>query len=101
MNPAADLTLEIPRPGRVYPSVPPEAPPANPPANSPGAPAPPTMIYVQQPPKWAYKLIERNLVAEQMPREDELNALGVEGWELTATLVSGQTATFYFKRLAK
>ena len=95
MNSATGLNLEIPRPERTYPSVPPEAPPAPPPS----APSPPpATIYVQQPPKWAYKIIERNLITEAMPGEAELNELGAQGWELAATAIHEQRAILYFKR---
>jgi hypothetical protein len=33
------------------------------------------------------------------PSEEELNALGKEGWELTAVLTQGGVAHFYFKRI--
>ena len=48
---------------------------------------------------WEYKLLSRNLAKEEAPSEEELNALGKEGWELAASLMQGGIACFYFKRL--
>lgn len=59
------------------------------------APQPP-MVYVA--PAWEYKHVERPLGAEAPLREDELNALGAEGWELAAVVPAATTVHFYFKR---
>ncbi len=57
------------------------------------------MIYVKEKLSWQYHQLERNLKKEAAPTEDELNALGAEGWELVGVLSSGSVARFYFKRL--
>ncbi len=61
----------------------------------------PPMVYIQENLKWEYKCVSRNLDREKVLGEDELNALGAEGWELATSLVFGSTVTFYFRRLGK
>lgn len=65
--------------------------------NSPGPiPAPP-MVYVHDQTVWEYKVITRDVA--QSPNEQELNALGKDGWELAVVLPCGGAVHFYFKRL--
>lgn len=58
----------------------------------------PPMIYIEQPLKWEYKLVTRELDKEKPPAKAELNALGEEGWELVGVAQQPPTAYFYFKR---
>lgn len=46
------------------------------------SPIPIPMVYVKDKPVWQYKELVRNLMREKVPSEDELNALGADGWEL-------------------
>ena len=70
-------------------------------------PVRPPMIYVKKSLKWEYKQIVRNLKKESPPDEEELNALGEEGWEMSGVaqhyspdaLREPPLAYFYFKRL--
>ncbi len=57
------------------------------------------MVYVKDKTIWQYKLIVRNLSTEQAPKEDELNNLGKDGWELTGVVTNHPLIYFYFKRL--
>ena len=60
-------------------------------------PLPSPMVYVDEAQRWEYK----RLVSEDAPGEDELNALGAEGWELVSSLTHEGTVYLYFKRLAE
>lgn len=74
--------------------------PPNPFPNSPAEPpvvAPP-VIVVRDNLKWEYKRLLRNLAQAEAPAEDELNQLGAEGWELTATIHDSPFIYLYFKR---
>lgn len=80
-----------------YPPQP--APPPFPfpsPEGAPRAPMVPPMVYVT--PVWEYRHLAREMRGEGPIREEELNALGAEGWELTATIPAGPIVHFYFKR---
>jgi hypothetical protein len=57
------------------------------------------MVYVKEDIVWEYKCITRNLAHGEPPSAAELNHQGKEGWELTATVVHGDMAYFYLKRL--
>jgi hypothetical protein len=54
------------------------------------------MVYVT--PSWEYKHLERAAGGEAPLHEDELNALGAEGWELAAVIPTASAIHFYFKR---
>jgi hypothetical protein len=60
----------------------------------------PPMIYVKESLKWEYKQITRNLKIESPLSEEELNALGAEGWEMTGVAQQPPLAYYYFKRFA-
>jgi hypothetical protein len=60
----------------------------------------PPMIYVKERTKWEYKQIVRNLKKEQPMSEEELNALGRDGWEMSGIAQHSNTSYYYFKRLA-
>jgi hypothetical protein len=65
-----------------------------------GGPAPITpIVYVKDKRVWQYKLLSRNLSKQEAPGEDELNKLGVEGWELAGVFTDSPFVHFYFKRL--
>ena len=59
------------------------------------------MVYVTEKVRWEYKQIIRNLAKEEALTEDELNALGTDGWELTGVFSDAPFVYFYFKRLAE
>jgi len=62
-------------------------------------PIQPPMIYVKETLKWEYKQIIRDLEKEKPLNEEELNALGMEGWEMSGVAQHPPTIYFYFKRL--
>jgi hypothetical protein len=49
-------------------------------------------------PRWEYRELIRDLTAEGLPSEAELNAFGADHWELTGVLGEGTRVHFYFKR---
>ena len=61
----------------------------------------PPMIYIEKRLKWEYKQIARNLESEMPLNENELNALGEDGWELAGVAHHQSFAYFYFKRQAE
>ncbi len=69
------------------------------PVQPPAEPAHSPMIYVKEDPAWEYKQLVRNLAKEKAPTEEELNALGRQGWELVGVMNQAKAAYFYFKRL--
>jgi hypothetical protein len=79
-----------------------------PPLGSYGQPVPlqptpvqPPMIYVYEPARWEYKVVVRHIEEKALLSEDELNALGVDGWELAGAATLPQQVQFYFKRVRK
>jgi len=81
-----------------YPSRLPEIPEPLRQAPSPFRVEPP-LVFV--PLKWEYKYLVRNPVDEPPIGEEELNALGAEGWELAAVFAGPGSVHFYFKRLIR
>ena len=59
----------------------------------------PPMIYVKESLKWEYKQIARDLEKEGPLSEEELNALGAEGWEMSGVAQQPPVTYYYFKRL--
>ena len=59
----------------------------------------PPVVYVE--PTFEYKQLTRAIAGAAPVTEDELNELGKVGWELVSILNDGQTAHFYFKRVAR
>ena len=57
----------------------------------------PPMLYVLDKTEWEYKVIACD-VANALG-EEELNALGKEGWELAGVMTHDEAAHFYFKRI--
>lgn len=77
-----------------------EFPPS--PAPRPFIPAAPN-VHVQPPfvfvqPEWSYREVVRNLDETGAITEADLNALGVEGWELAGILQDGRSVRYYLKR---
>jgi hypothetical protein len=64
-------------------------------------PVRPPMVYVEKKLKWEYKQIVRNLKKEKPLDDAELNALGVEGWEMTGVAQHASNIYFYFKRMVE
>ena len=60
----------------------------------------PPIVYVQEQLRWEYKQLIRNLAEEHAPTEEELNTLGVEGWELAGIFTDSPLLYMYFKRSA-
>ena len=58
----------------------------------------PPMVYIRKGLTWEYKRITRDLDKEQILDEEELNALGAEGWELVTSVTVGSITNFYFRR---
>lgn len=61
----------------------------------------PSMVYVYEDTAWKYKRVSRDLVHEELPTEEEMNALGAEGWELAGVVNQSDKVHFYLKRLRK
>jgi hypothetical protein len=59
---------------------------------------PPT-VYVYEKQAWEYRVISKNVVDELTLPEDELNALGSEGWELVGVVQLLTKVQFFFKRI--
>jgi hypothetical protein len=56
------------------------------------------MIYIEKRMKWEYKQLVRNLETEKPLDENDLNALGEDGWEMTGIARHLPITYFYFKR---
>ena len=56
------------------------------------------MVYVRKPLKWEYKQIVRDLETDKLLDEAEMNALGEEGWELSAIAQQPPLTYYYLKR---
>ena len=71
------------------------------PPHEPKQPEPihPPMIYVKESLKWEYKQITRDLEKESPLSDEELNALGAEGWEMSGIAQQPPLTYYYFKRL--
>lgn len=59
------------------------------------------MVYIKEPLKWEYKQIVRNLKKEGALSDQELKALGAEGWEMSGIAQQPPLTFFYFKRLVE
>jgi hypothetical protein len=58
----------------------------------------PPMVYVYEDSGWEYKRLSRDLAQEGLPIEEEMNALGGDGWELVGVVSHPNGVHFYFKR---
>jgi len=58
----------------------------------------PPIVYVNERTAWEYKYFSRNLSEGKALPEEELSALGEEGWELVGVFCESGTVHFYFKR---
>lgn len=56
----------------------------------------PPLVFVE--PEWSYREVVRNLDDTGPITEADLNALGVEGWELAGILQDGRSVRYYLKR---
>jgi len=66
-----------------------------------GKPTPPVpVVYVRDEATVVYKVLERDLNTEAAPTEDELNALGAEGWQIAGMITVGDQLLFYLQKLA-
>jgi hypothetical protein len=96
---AKHITPERPAPPpNPTPTPPPTTPPIPtpvPPYQMPEVHVRPPMVYVE--PRWAYKHLTRPL--GETLSEDEMNALGRDGWELTGVYADATSVHFYFKRV--
>jgi len=59
----------------------------------------PPMVFVV--PRWEYKHLVHKVTDEAPIGEEELNALGREGWELAAVYTGLGSVHCYFKRLVR
>lgn len=59
------------------------------------------MVYVQEATRWTYTVVVRPLTTDSPLTEEELNALGAQGWELAGIVTTAHNASYYFKRLAQ
>jgi hypothetical protein len=55
------------------------------------------MVYVYDTPTWEYKVVTAEASSGALPEED-LNALGKDGWELTGVATADGKQQFCFKR---
>ena len=56
------------------------------------------MVYVYESSPWEYKVVAKQK-ADQMPSEEELNAMGKSGWELVGVATLPDAVNFFFKRM--
>ena len=79
-------------------TIPPPIPsPFPPPHPEPRVPLPLPTVYVA--PVWEYKHLHRVIRGDAPPvTENELNALGADGWELAGMIPSLTGVHLYFKR---
>jgi hypothetical protein len=59
---------------------------------------PPT-IFVYEKQGWEYKVVSRNTAGDALLTEDDLNALGKDGWELVGVVPLTSEVQFYLKRI--
>lgn len=59
------------------------------------------MVYVTERVVWEYKQITVDIGDDEAIRQEALDDLGREGWELTAVCPLKLVAYFYFKRLKR
>ena len=58
---------------------------------------PPT-VFVYEKQRWEHKVISKDAGADVLGTQDELNALGQEGWELVGVVSTSGGLQFYLKR---
>jgi len=59
---------------------------------------PPT-VYVYEKQAWEYRVVTKNVADDATVREDALNAVGSEGWELVGVVPLPSKVQFVFKRM--
>jgi len=55
-------------------------------------------VYVYERQQWEYRIVMKRDGDEPIVSEDELNALGKEGWELVGVVLVHAAVQFVFKR---
>jgi Domain of unknown function (DUF4177) len=58
----------------------------------------PSTVFVYEKEGWEYKVLSKNTTDDPGLTEDELNALGKNGWELVGIIPLPSTVQFYLKR---
>ena len=56
-------------------------------------------VYVYERQRWEYRVVSKDVADEAPFSEDELNALGRNGWELVGVAPLANRVQFYFKRV--
>jgi hypothetical protein len=59
---------------------------------------PPT-VFVYERQQWEYRVVTKSVANESSVSEDELNALGKDGWELVGVVPATSDVRFVFKRV--
>ena len=72
--------------------------PKHPRPDAPRSSTQPPTVYVYEKTTWQYKVMTRT-VDEKPLGEEELNALGKDGWELVAAVSQPKAVQFYLKRI--
>jgi hypothetical protein len=67
---------------------------------APPASSPTPIVYVKARVVWQYRHVVRDLTLDDALSDEELDALGVEGWELVSVVVYDGHMYWYFKRMA-
>jgi hypothetical protein len=70
-----------------------------PPTPEPQRPQQPPTVFVYEKRGWEYKVVSRNIADDPQLGEDELNALGKDGWELIGVVPFQSRVQFFLKRL--
>jgi hypothetical protein len=63
---------------------------------SPQVQVPTVFVYEKQ--RWEYRVLSKNAAEQSTVTEDELNALGQDGWELVGLVSSPNSVQLYLKR---
>ena len=77
-------------PGHPFPQAPPTQ------EQRPNVQPPTVFVYEKQ--RWEHKVISKDAGADQLGTQDELNALGREGWEPVGVVSTSGGLHFYLKR---
>ena len=58
------------------------------------------MVYVYDQPKWEYKTLLKSSDSAP-PTEQDLNAMGADGWELVGAVTLSRHVQLFFKRATR